>query len=170
MSDCVEEVGRERDPASAPAFFDGAADAPAGVWFVEVAALEAFLLELADAHASCVEDEHGQRVEPRHEAEDGLDLVGGGGVGSWRSSRGSRTWVRSRAGLSLTPAKSRTWARTVRLLRMVSRFRPDCMEGGDELGDVGRSDLVDAVGAEEWEDAGELNAVADRCPIGDVDA
>ena len=48
--DGVEEVGWEGDPASAAALLDGAADAPAGVLFVEVAALEAFLLELADAH------------------------------------------------------------------------------------------------------------------------
>ncbi len=44
------------------------------------------------------------------------------------------------------------------------------VEGSDELGDVGRSDLVDAARAEEREDAGELDAVADRCPVGDVDA
>ncbi len=47
-----------------------------------------------------------------------------GGVGSSRSSRGRRTWTRSRAGLSLTPAKSSTCARTLRLLRIVSRLRP----------------------------------------------
>ena len=66
-SDGVEEVGRERDPAAASALLDGAADAPAGVRLVEVAAAQALLLELADAHAGRVEDEHGERVAARHE-------------------------------------------------------------------------------------------------------
>ena len=58
----------------------------------------------------------------------------------------------------------------MRLLRIVSRFRPDSVEGRDELGDVGRGDLVDAPGAEERQDTGELDAVADRGSVGDVDA
>ena len=47
-----------------------------------------------------------------------------GGVGSSRSSRGRRTCTRSRAGFSLTPAKSSTCASTLTLLRIVSRLRP----------------------------------------------
>ena len=56
------EVGREGDPAPATAFLDRAADAPARVGLVEVAAAKALLLELADAHAGGVEDEQGERI------------------------------------------------------------------------------------------------------------
>ena len=92
-----------------------------------------------------------------------------GGVGSSRSSRGRRTWMRSRAGLSLTPAKSSTWASTVTLLRIVSRFRPAAWSAATSSRDVGGRDLVDAAGAEQRQDAGELDAMADRGSVGDVD-
>jgi predicted RNase H-like HicB family nuclease len=45
-----------------------------------------------------------------------------------------------------------------------------CMEFGDHASDVGRRDLVDAAGAEQREDAAELDAVADSGSRGHVDA
>jgi hypothetical protein len=54
-----EQIGWERNPAAAAALLDCSADAPASVRLVEIAAAEAFLLELADPHAGCVEDEYG---------------------------------------------------------------------------------------------------------------
>jgi hypothetical protein len=145
--DCFEEVGREGDPASAPAFFDGAADAPAGVWFVEVAALEAFLLELTDAHAGCVEDEHGERVEPRHEAEDGLDLVGDG-RGRFVPFFAREPNVDAVSGrVVLDAGEVEDLGEDGEALADGLAFSGRVVGGSDELGDVGSSDLVDAVGA-----------------------
>ena len=77
--------------------------------------------------------------------------------------------MRSRAGFSLTPAKSSTWARTVDALADRLALAAVCMERGDELRDVGRCDLVDATRAEQRQHASELNAMADGGSVGDVD-
>jgi len=44
------------------------------------------------------------------------------------------------------------------------------VQDGDEVGDVGRRDFVDAARPEEGEDTVELDAMADRRAVGNVDA
>ena len=80
-----------------------------------------------------------------------------GGVGSSRSSRGRRTCTRSRAGFSLTP-RSRAPARPP--CSLANRLGLcSARVGRRRTGHIGRRDLVDAAGAEERQEAIELDAV-----------
>lgn len=164
-----EEVGREGDPAAAAALLDGAADAPAGVPLIQVAATQPFLLELADAHVRRVEHKHRQRVAARHQRQDGLDLLG-------------RGWCRLFTLLTGEPHVDAVAGRVVLHAGEVEHLGEDAealadrlplptrdMERSDELGDVARRDLIDAARAKEREDAAELNAMPDRGSVRDVD-
>ncbi len=164
------EVGWEGDPAPAAALLQRPADTPARVGLVEVAAAKALLLELADAHAGGVEDEEGERIARGHERQDGLDLLCGG-------RRRLLALLARKAHVHAVAGGIVLDAREVEHLREHAdalsdrlALAPGGVEGGDERGDIGRRDLVDPAGAEQRQEAPELDAVPDGGRLGDVDA
>ena len=76
------------------------------------------------------------------------DVLAVGGFTSTRSSRGSFTATRSRAGFGVTPAKSSTIANVASVFRIDSRAAPAAMEVRHELRDVRGRDRADAPVAE----------------------